>query len=87
MTGGRTERAALPRDAGIHSRQLDLQQTREEVAVTLDDLFATFNPGVQIRSHPVLFAGLFLAAVGAVVAAVVRFNAGRAPASGRSRGR
>ncbi|ODA90956.1 hypothetical protein ATY41_07815 [Leifsonia xyli subsp. xyli] len=47
---------------GINTLKLELEETREELAGTLDDLFATLNPRVQIRSHPmvamVLFAGL-----------------------------
>ncbi|MFF1635389.1 DUF3618 domain-containing protein [Leifsonia sp. NPDC058248] len=77
MTDGRPERPPLPKDAGIHTIQLDLEQTRDEVASTLDDLFATFNPGVQIRSHPVFFAGLFLAMVGAAAGAVLMLTRGR----------
>ncbi|NEN05502.1 DUF3618 domain-containing protein [Diaminobutyricibacter tongyongensis] len=73
-------RPPLPPDAGVHSLQLDIDQTRDELAATLDDLFATFNPAVQIRSHPVLFASLFLAAVAAATGAVLTFRRGRARA-------
>jgi hypothetical protein len=57
--------------------QLDLEKTRDELASTLDDLFATFNIRVQIRSHPVFFAGFFLAIVGAATGAVVLLTRGR----------
>ena len=77
MTDRRPDRAPLPKDAGIHVLQLDLEHTRDELATTLDDLFATFNLRVQIRSHPMLFTGLFLAAVGAAVGAVVLLTRGR----------
>lgn len=58
-------RPPLPKGAGINSLKLDLEVTRDELASTLDDLFATFNIRVQIRSHPVFFTGLFLALTGA----------------------
>ncbi|WP_431278930.1 hypothetical protein [Leifsonia poae] len=70
MTSTRPERAPIPKDAGINVLKLDLEKTRDELAETLDDVFATFNLGVQIRSHPVFFAGLFLAVVGAAAGAV-----------------
>ena len=75
-----TSRPPLPPGAGVHSLQLDIAQTRDELAATLDDLFATFNPAVQLRSHPVLFASLFLAAVAAATGAVVTLRRGRARA-------
>lgn len=75
-----TSRPPLPPNAGVNSLQLDIVQTRDELAATLDDLFATFNPAVQIRSHPVLFASLFLAATAAAVGAVLRLRRGRARA-------
>ena len=68
---------APPKDAGINVIKLDVEQTRDELADTLDDLFATFNLGVQIRSHPVFFAGLFLAVVGAAAGAVALLTRGR----------
>ncbi|GAA1448449.1 DUF3618 domain-containing protein [Leifsonia poae] len=77
MTDRRPERPPLPKDAGIHTIQLDLEQTRDELASTLDDLFATFNPGVQIRSHPVLAVGLFLGTLAATAGAVVLLVRGR----------
>ncbi|WP_431219649.1 hypothetical protein [Leifsonia xyli] len=58
-------RPPLPKGAGINSLKLDLEVTREELASTLDDLFATFNIRVQIRSHPAFFTGLFLVVAGA----------------------
>lgn len=76
MTDRRPERPPLPQGAGIPTIKLDLEQTRDELASTLDDLFATFNPGVQIRSHPVLFAGLFLGAVAAAAGAVALLTRG-----------
>jgi len=57
-------RPPVPKGAGINTLKLDLEVTRDELASTLDDLFATFNLRVQIRSHPAFFAGLFLAVVG-----------------------
>ena len=57
-------RPPLPKGAGINTLKLDLEVTRDELASTLDDLFATFNLRVQIRSHPAFFAGLFLAVLG-----------------------
>ena len=80
MTDRRPERAPLPDGAGIPTIKLDLEQTRDELASTLDDLFATFNPGVQIRSHPVLFVGLFLGAVAAAAGAVAMLTRGRSRA-------
>ncbi|HEY2555949.1 MAG TPA: DUF3618 domain-containing protein [Diaminobutyricibacter sp.] len=80
-SGPSTSRPPLPPNAGVHTRQLDIEQTRDELAATLDDLFATFNPAVQIRSHPVLFAALFLGATAAAAAAVLTLRRGRA--SGR----
>lgn len=76
-SGPSTSRPPLPPDAGVNSLQLDIVQTRDELAATLDDLFATFNPAVQIRSHPVLFASLFLAATAAAAGAVLRLRRGR----------
>ncbi|MGO4534982.1 hypothetical protein [Leifsonia sp. 2MCAF36] len=61
-------RPPLPKGSGINSLKLDLEVTREELASTLDDLFATFNIRVQIRSHPVFFTGLFLTLTGAAAA-------------------
>ena len=75
-----TSRPPLPPNAGVHTRQLDIEQTRDELAATLDDIFTTFNPAVQIRSHPVLFAGLFLGAAAAATAAVLSLRRGRARA-------
>lgn len=75
--GAAPVRPPLPPDAGVHSRQLDIEQTRDELARTLDDIFATFNVGVQVRSHPVLFGTLFLAAAAAATAAVVTLRRGR----------
>jgi hypothetical protein len=73
-------RPPLPKGAGINSLKLDLEVTREELATTLDDLFATFNLRVQIRSHPAFFAGLFLALTGAAAwtATVLLRRRGRA---------
>lgn len=56
----------------MNTLKLELEETREELAGTLDDLFATFNPLVQIRSHPVVSAGVFLAVAGAAAALVAR---------------
>jgi hypothetical protein len=73
----RPDRAPLQKDAGMNVLKLDIEVTRDELASTLDDLFATFNPGVQIRSHPVFFAGLFLGIVGAATGAIVLLTRGR----------
>jgi hypothetical protein len=77
VTDTRPERAPLAKDAGINVLKLDVEQTRDELADILDDLFATFNLGVQVRSHPVFFAGLFLAVVGAAAGAVALLTRGR----------
>ncbi|WP_285114705.1 hypothetical protein [Leifsonia sp. fls2-241-R2A-40a] len=58
-------RPPLPKGAGINQLKLDLEVTRDELASTLDDLFATFNIRVQIRSHPAFFTGVFLVLAGA----------------------
>jgi hypothetical protein len=73
-------RPPLPKGAGINQLKLDLEVTREELATTLDDLFATFNIRVQIRSHPALFVGVFLALTGAAagIAALLVRRRGRA---------
>jgi hypothetical protein len=73
-------RPPLPPGAGINSIKLDIEVTRDELASTLDDLFATFNPRVQIRSHPVFFAGFFLAVAGAAagIAVLLTRRRGRA---------
>lgn len=73
-------RPPVPKGAGINTLKLDLEVTREELASTLDDLFATFNLRVQIRSHPTFFAGLFLAVLGgaAGIAALLVRRRGRA---------
>jgi len=57
---------------GMNTMKLELEDTRAELASTLDDIFATFNPRVQIRSHPVVFAGIFLAIAGGAAAIVWR---------------
>jgi hypothetical protein len=64
-------RPPLPKGAGMNQLKLDLEVTRDELATTLDDLFATFNIRVQIRSHPVFFTGLFLVVAGAAAGAAV----------------
>ena len=73
-------RPPLPKGAGINSLKLDLEVTRDELASTLDDLFATFNIRVQIRSHPVFFVGLFVALTGAAagIATLLLRRRGRA---------
>jgi hypothetical protein len=58
--------------AGMNTLKLELEETREQLATTLDDIFATFNPLVQIRSHPVASAAVFLAVVGGTAALVAR---------------
>lgn len=55
-------RPPLPKGAGMNTIQLDLELTRSELAGTLDDIFATFNPRIQIRSHPVAAGAVLLAA-------------------------
>lgn len=73
-------RPPVPKGAGINTLKLDLEVTRDELASTLDDLFATFNLRVQIRSHPAFFAGLFLAVLGgaAGIATLLLRRRGRA---------
>jgi hypothetical protein len=60
-----TGRPPLPKDAGMNTIKLDLEVTRAELATTLDDIFATFNPRIQIRSHPVAAGGVLLAVAAA----------------------
>ena len=63
-------RPPLPKGAGMNTIKLDLEVTRDELASTLDDLFAWFNPRLQIKSHPVFFAGVFLAVAGTAAGVV-----------------
>lgn len=56
----------------MNTLKLELEETRDQLASTLDDLFATFNVRVQIRSHPVVAASVFLALLGAAGALVAR---------------
>lgn len=73
-------RPPLPKGAGVNMLKLDLEVTRDELATTLDDLFATFNLRVQIRSHPAFFTGVFLtlAGAGAGIAVLLLRRRGRA---------
>ncbi len=71
MTDTAQKRAPLPKGAGINTIKLDVERTRDELARTLDDLFATFNIRVQIRSHPGFFVALFLGVAGAAAGIVV----------------
>lgn len=73
MTAPATTRPPLPKGAGMNTIQLDLEVTRSELAHTLDDIFATFNPRIQLRSHPIAAGGalLALAAAAAGVAALL----------------
>lgn len=57
---------------GVHTLKLEVEQTRDELATTLDDIFATFNPRVQFRSHPVLVAMVALALIGGAAALLYR---------------
>lgn len=73
-------RPPLPPNAGIHSIQLDLETTRDELAHSLDDLFAAFNLRLLVRSRPALFAALAVvggALTSAAVLARLRGRAGR----------
>lgn len=73
-------RPPLPPGAGINSIQLDLAATRDELAGTLDDLFAKFNLRLIATSRPVVFAGLVVvstAAAALVIAARRRGRGGR----------
>lgn len=63
-------RPPLAPGAGVNTIKLDIERTRDELASTLDDLFATFNVRVQIRSHPGLFAGVFVVIAGAAAGIV-----------------
>ena len=63
---------------GMNTLKLELEETRADLAGTLDDIFATFNPRVQIRSHPLTAAAVFLAVAGCAAWMLLR---------GRSRGR
>jgi hypothetical protein len=64
-------RPELPPDAGISSRRLDLETTRAELALTLDQLFAKFNLRLLLRSSPVIAGLIFIATAGAATAVVV----------------
>ena len=57
---------------GINTLKLELEETRDQLAGTLDDIFATFNLRVQIRSHPVIAAAAFLTVLGGAAALVAR---------------
>jgi hypothetical protein len=57
---------------GTNTLKLELEETRDQLAKTLDDIFATFNPLVQIRSHPLASAAVFLAVAGGAAALVAR---------------
>lgn len=57
---------------GMNTLKLELEETRDQLAGTLDDIFATFNVRVQIRSHPVAAAAVFLAVLGGAAALVAR---------------
>lgn len=59
-------------DKGMNTLKLELEETRDQLASTLDDIFATFNPRVQIRSHPVVAAAVCLAVLGGAAALVAR---------------
>ncbi|MEY9952053.1 DUF3618 domain-containing protein [Leifsonia sp. EB34] len=59
-------------DKGMNTLKLELEETRDQLASTLDDLFATFNVRVQIRSHPVVAASVFLAMLAGAAALVAR---------------
>lgn len=69
MTAPTTTRPPLPKGAGMNTIRLDLEITRSELAHTLDDIFATFNPRIQIRSHPIA-AGSVLLGVAAAAAGI-----------------
>ncbi|MEN2741342.1 hypothetical protein ABCS02_26455 [Microbacterium sp. X-17] len=56
----------------MNTLKLELEETRDQLAGTLDDIFATFNVRVQIRSHPVAAAAVFLAVLGGAAALVAR---------------
>lgn len=66
-------RPPLPKGAGMNTIKLDLEVTRSELASTLDDLFATFNPRVQIRSHPIAAGGVLLGIAAAAAGVVTLF--------------
>lgn len=57
---------------GMNTLKLELEQTREELASTLDDIFATLNPRVQIRSHPALSAVVFVGLLAGAAALLYR---------------
>ena len=57
---------------GMNTLKLELEETRDELAGTLDDIFATFNVRVQIRSHPVAAAAVFLTVLAGAAALVAR---------------
>jgi hypothetical protein len=74
------ERPSVPKGSGIHTIQLDLETTRDELAHTLDDLFAKFNLRLIATSRPVLFGALVVvttAAAGFAISARRRERGGR----------
>jgi hypothetical protein len=70
-------RPPLPHGAGVNSIQLDLAATRDELAGTLDDLFAKFNLRLIATSRPVVFAGLVVATTAAAVLVIATRRRGR----------
>ena len=64
-------RPEVPDDAGMDSRKLDLELTRNELAETLDLLFAKFNLRLMVQDRPVLFGALGLAGIASVVLGVL----------------
>lgn len=70
-------RPPIPKGAGINVIKLDNEITRDEVAATLDDLFATFNVRLQIRSHPVIATSVFLALTAAAAGITTLLARGR----------
>jgi hypothetical protein len=56
----------------MNTLKLELEETRDDLARTLDDIFATFNVRVQIRSHPVAAAAVFLSVLAGSAAIVAR---------------
>jgi hypothetical protein len=78
VTAPSGSRPPLQKGAGMNTIRLDIEVTRDEVATTLDDIFATFDPRVRIRSHPVVAAGVLLGVTAAAAGvAVLLFRRGR----------
>lgn len=69
-TGSAADRPPLPPGAGLNSLQLDVEQTREHLAETLDLLFRKFDVRTAARAH-VPTTLVVLGGVAAAIAAII----------------